>query len=168
MKLLRGDRWRRRGVTILWDTASLRTVASPDEVLTLRQFVALSEDWPEELPGQGDALVVAGLKGALEVLSAEEGRAWLEDDLRKRILSFQKHYEGLAALILWFPAPKAPLVMSPADENYTWTPPHSKVPFPLGRCLWTGTERDVERIITGENLDPDGPGWVGLTHIYLS
>jgi hypothetical protein len=44
----------------------------PPEVLTLRQFVRLSESWPDELPGDGDTVVVAGMKGALEVLAHDQ------------------------------------------------------------------------------------------------
>lgn len=168
MKVLRGDRWKRRGVTVLWDATSLHSLVDPKDVLTLRQFVSLSESWPDALPGTGDAIVVAGLKGALEVLSPDEAQAWLRDDLRRRIISFQDRYEGEVALVFWFPASKAPFTMSPADEAYTWTAPHGRTPFPFGRCLWTGAQRDVERILVGDDDDADGAGWVGLFHPRIS
>lgn len=169
MGSLRGDRWKRRGVTVLWDPNSLAAVACPGGVLTLRQFVSLSEAWPsaEELPGNGDALVVVGMKGVLEVLDPSDAELWLCDDLRQRIIGFQDHYEGEVALILWFPAPKAPFVMSAANEEYTWTPAHGRSTLPIGRCLWTGAQRDVQRILVGDGPD-DGPAWVGLFHPRIS
>lgn len=167
MKVLTGDRWKRKGITVLWDPAALAQVAAPTEVLTLREFVALSNAWPDELPGSSDRIVVAGLKGALEVLSAPEAADWLEHDFRRRIIDFQDRYEGEVALVLWFPSAGAPFKMSPADEQYTWSP-HGRSTFPLGRHLWTGAERDVERIVVGDGVDADGPGWVGLFHPRIS
>lgn len=169
MKILRGGTWKRRGVSVLWDPASLLALAPPASVATLRHFVRLSDGWPEpqKLPGGGDALVVAGMKGALEVLTADEARDWLHNDLRRRIISFQDHYEGQVALVFWFPASKAPFVMSPADEEYTWPSAHGRSVLPFGRCLWSGAQRDVERIVVGDG-DVDGPGWVGLYHPRIS
>lgn len=170
MKTLRSDLWRRRGVTVLWDASCLHALTTPSNVITLRQFVRLSQAWPEpeELPGGGDALVVAGMKGALEVLSPTEAQDWLQNDLRRRIISFQDRYEGQVALVLWFPAAKAPFTMSPADEDYTWPGSNARVALPFGRCLWSGAQSDVERIVVGSHQDVDGPGWVGLYHPRIS
>jgi len=169
MNVLTGDRWKRKGITVLWGPAALASVATPAEVLTLRQFVKLSEAWPDadDLPGGGDRLVVAGLKGVLEVLASDEAADWLEHDFRHRIIDFQDRYEGEVALVLWFPSNGPPFKMSPADETYTWSP-HGRAVLPFGRHLWTGAERDVERIIVGDAIDADGPGWVGLFHPRIS
>ncbi len=169
MKILRGGTWKRRGVSVVWDAVSMQAIVPAADVLTLRQFVQLSSAWPEDaedLPGGGDALVVAGLKGALEVLSADDAQAWLRNDLRRRIISFQDAYDRVA-LILWFPMTKPPFAMSPADGNYIWNIGAGRTPFPFGNCLWTGAERDVERIVVGDG-DADGPGWVGLYHPRIS
>ena len=168
MKILSGDRWKRKGITVLWDPAALAQVAKPSEVLTLREFVGLSHAWPDTdaLPGGGDSIVVAGLKGALEVLASDDAGDWLEHDFRRRIIDFQDRYEGEVALVFWFPSNGPPFKMSPADETYTWSP-HARAVLPFGRHLWTGAERDVERIVVGDG-DADGPGWVGLFHPRIS
>ena len=57
--------------------------------------------------------------------------------------------------------------MSPADEEYTWPGAHGRGSLPFGRCLWSGAQRDVERIVVGDG-DADGPGWVGLYHPRIS
>ncbi|MFB1488916.1 MULTISPECIES: hypothetical protein [unclassified Thiocapsa] len=63
------------------------------------------DDWPDELPAaEGDALIVAGLEGCLDVLSGEDAAQWLETDLREAVFSFQDFYEGQAGLILWAPS----------------------------------------------------------------
>lgn len=169
MNVLSGDRWKRKGITVLWDPTSLAQVAAPGEVLTLREFVKLSQAWPDAdaLPGGGDRLVVAGVKGVLEVLASDDAGHWLERDFRRRIIAFQDRYEGEVALVLWFPSAGPPFKMSPADETYTWSP-HGRAVIPFGRHLWTGAERDVERIVVGDGIDADGPGWVGLFHPRIS
>lgn len=167
MTILSNDRWKRKGISVLWDAKALADVAKPDEARTLREFVAMSDAWPNDLPGSGDCLVVVGLKGMLEVLSPTDAAHWLEHDFRRRIIEFQDHYQGECALVLWFPSASAPFRMSPAEEAYTWARNNQPV-FPIGRYLWTGAERDVERIVVGGGVDADGPGWIGLFHPRIS
>ena len=64
MNLQRGSGWMRRGFSLLWDTDALFEVVVPAAVVSLREFFAMAQSWPEELPGAGgDALAVAGVEG---------------------------------------------------------------------------------------------------------
>ena len=69
--------------------------------------------------------------------------AWAESDLKSAVLSFQEHYEGQAALILWLASGRTRIGMDLADEEYFWR-------FGAGGgagCLWAvplgGAEADV-------------------------
>ncbi|WP_373508517.1 hypothetical protein [Thiocapsa sp.] len=82
--------WFRRGFALLWDADVLARLAPPRAVLSLREFFGLVDDWPDELPAaEGDALIVAGLEGSLDVLSGEDAAQWLETDLREAVFCFQ-------------------------------------------------------------------------------
>ncbi len=173
MQILRQRRWVRHGFSLLWDPTTLASVASPDQVLSMRECFALRHDWPDELPaGGGDALVVAGLEGCLDALDPDDAVTWLESDLKALVLDFQACYMGDAALILWLPSGGKRIRMSAATERYTWTlpPPHGDRTLDLGRCLWAGAESDVARILVSDdpNADYDGPAWVGLHHPRIS
>ncbi len=173
MKTLRENRWQRRGISLLWDNTALAGLAVPTEVHSIRQFVALAGRWPDDLPSNaGNALVVGGLDGCLDLLKPTDAEQWLENDLRNSILSFQGHYNSDAALVFWLPMGRGRVRMNRASETYFWVcaAPFGGQRLDLGRILWAGAEADVARILdpANTNVDSDGPAWIGLYHPRLS
>ncbi len=172
MNLQHDSVWRRRGCSLLWDSAALSTVAKPSDVVSLRAFFAMTDDWPAGLPStSGDALVVAGVEGCLDVLSIDDATAWLETDLKHAVLAFQDHYAGQAALILWLPTGRKRIGMATATEEYFWTSATATAHrLAIGRCLWAGAESDAARILISDapQANPDGDAWVGLYHPRIS
>ena len=93
MNLQRGDAWKRRGCSLLWDAGALAEATAPAEVVSIRRFFAMARSWPAELAGAGgEALVVAGVEGCLDALGDADGRTWLETDLKQAVLGFQDEY----------------------------------------------------------------------------
>ena len=173
MKLQRDSGWMRRGFSLLWDAKELSKVASPPNVVSLREFFAVTKSWPDSLPGRGgNALVVAGVEGCLDALSDDDGQEWLETDLKQLILSFQEEYESQAALILWLPSGGSRINMVGATEQYFWRSNSSRntTGLPIGRCLWAGAESDAARIIVSSALHPDvdSNAFAGLYHPRIS
>jgi hypothetical protein len=173
MITIQGDRWKRRGFSLLWEPHVLSTIIAPTSVFSMRDFFALRKVWPDELPGcDGNALVVAGLDGCLDSLSEQDAVAWLENDVKSAVLSFQEHYEGQASLILWLASGGTRIGMDLADEEYFWKVGAARdgVRLPLGRCLWGGAEADVGRILVSDEKTPDvdGDAYVGLHHPRIS
>ena len=168
MRVLRNNTWTRRGCSLLWDATVLSNVAQPSEVVSLREFIALSRDWPEDLPsGGGDALVVAGVEGCLDALSPEDAARWVHEDLRQRIFDFQDAYQGEAALVFWLPSGHKRRHYDLATEEYSWAG-LAGARLDVGRLLWAGARADVHRIVPEAKADPDGNGWVGLYHPRIS
>jgi hypothetical protein len=100
MKVLHGDVWKRRGVSLLWGGQTLSVLTEPQSVVSIRQFFALQSNWPDELPcNAGKTLVVAGLEGCIDILKPSEAESWLESDLRPAIFDFQAEYDLEAALV---------------------------------------------------------------------
>lgn len=173
MRVERSERWMRRGFSLLWEPRILTEVIAPTAVVSIRDFFALRKAWPDDLPGsEGDALVVAGLDGCLDSLTEQDAASWLETDLKSAVLSFQEHYEGQAALILWLASGRTRIGMDLADEEYFWKVGTGRdgARLALGRCLWGGAEADVARILVSEEKDPDfdGEAYVGLHHPRIS
>lgn len=173
MRTLTEPRWQRRGISLLWNSAALASLAAPHEVVSIRQLFALAGNWPDELPSNsGNALVVAGVDGCLDLLTPEDAERWLESDLRDIILRFQGHYGGDAALIFWLPTGHDRVRVNPASQAYTWicAAPYNNQRLDLGRVLWSGAEGDVLHILDPKhsNREADGPGWIGLHHPRLS
>ena len=167
------ENWSRRGISLLWGPQALTRIVTPANVLSLRQFFALVDNWSDDdLPADnGNAIVVAGLEGILDVLDAEDAATWLETDLKDAVLSFQSHYEGGAGLIFWLPSGHDRMTMNRATENYVWKHRASgSAGLPIGRLLFAGAESEVERLIDhpDANTDPDGKHWVGLHHPRIS
>jgi hypothetical protein len=169
MKLMHNTTWTRRGCSLLWSPATLGALAEPAEVASMRSFFALTESWPYDLPSNnGDALVVAGLEGCLDVLSREDAATWIEQDLKPRIFGFQDEYQGDAALILWLPSGCDRVRYVLASDDYVWSA-HGGGDLPLGRLIWAGAEDDAERIVIGGlAADPDGDAWAGMYHPRIS
>lgn len=164
--------WPRRGFAVLWDPDALARIISADKVVTMRSFFAMVDSWPDDLPGaNGDALVVTGMEGTIDVLDSEEAENWIEEDLRHAILSFQDYYEGQAGLVLWTPSGRNRISMNGATERYFWSHrPSGKDGLPIGRLLFSGAENEVERILDTDdpNADYDGKAWAGLHHPRIS
>ena len=173
MKILQGDVWKRRGMSLLWGSGALSTLALPQDVLSIRQFFAMVGKWPDDLPCNcGNTLVVAGLEGCIDLMAPPEAEGWLKSDIFPAVLSFQSKYSLGAALVFWLPTGKNRVKMNPATESYSWvcSAPHSNQHLDLGRILWAGAEVDLGRIIDPEcaNTDPEGLAWIGLHHPRLS
>jgi len=173
MRTITSDGWRRRGFSLLWEPRVLTEIVVPGAVLSMREFFERRQKWPENLPAiNGDAMIVAGLDGCLDSLSESDATTWLETDLKGAVLSFQEHYEGQAALIMWIASGRTRVGMDLSDEEYFWkaTPGRDAARLPLGRCLWGGAEADVSRVIvsTDRDADVDGPAYVGLYHPRIS
>jgi hypothetical protein len=173
MKIHRQRGWMRRGFSLLWEPRVLNEIVAPSAVLSIREFFAMGKNWPDELPGsEGDALVIAGIEGCLDSLTEQDAIAWLEIDLKAGVLSFQEHYQGQAALIMWIASGRSRIVMDLAEEEYFWkaAPGRDAPRLPIGRCLWAGAESDVARILVSDERDPDcdGEAYVGLYHPRIS
>lgn len=153
-------------MSLLWDNTALTKVLKGQEARTLRQFYQMAEDWPEKLPSVGgNALVVVGLEGTLDCLSPVEAEHWLEFSLRPRLIRFQEHYESSAGLHFWLPGGRRRIAGELATIRFTWEcAPGSATRLQLGRLLWSGAEREAQRILApGTPLqEADGPGWQGL------
>jgi hypothetical protein len=165
MRFIHDSSWTRRGFTLLWGTEALASVATPEQVISLRALFGFGTTWPEDFPGGGDTLVVAGLEPCLDALPPEQVDAWLEQSLRPRLLGFQEQYQNGAALVLWLPSARRRLKMSPSDESYHWrgiTPGRPEIP--VGRTLFSGAEADLARLINpnAQHKDSDGDAWFGL------
>ena len=172
VKIRHNQSWSRRGFAILWGTDTLVELVAPEMVISMRQFFEMAKAWPEDLPAaDGDALIVAGLEGCLDVLEAEDACRWIETDLREAVLSFQDYYEGQAGLILWLPSGRSRISMKGATEHYYWKRRSAtEDDLPIGRLLWSGAEKEVERImdVDDPSIDYDGKHWVGLHHPRIS
>ena len=173
MKILQGDVWKRRGISLLWGGESLSALATPADVVSIRQFFKLVGNWQSDLPcNDGNTLVVAGLEGCVDLMEPEEAESWLKSEFLPAVLAFQDEYSLEAALVFWLPTGKSRVRMNRATEAYTWicSAPHSNQHLDIGRILWAGAEADVGRIIDSDNTnpDPDGAAWIGLHHPRLS
>lgn len=164
--------WSRRGFSLLWDAETLAEIIDPIDVISIRQMFAMVDGWPDDLPAAGgDAIVVAGVEGCLDVLDGADAERWLTEDLRRAVLSFQYHYEGAAGLIFWMPSGSKRITMRGASEEYFYRHRGSgEQGLHIGRLLWSGAENEVERIMNTQdtNADYDGKHWVGLYHPRIS
>lgn len=139
MRQMRDSVWQRRGISWLWDPDVLSTVSTPAEVVSLREWVRMRHRWPGELPSSnGNAVVVAGLDGTLDLLAPQDGEVWLGGDIKETILSFQSEYNSDAALIFWLPEGRRRLQIRAASDEVLWqcSAPHSKETLDFGRLLW--------------------------------
>ena len=164
--------WPRRGLALLWDAEALADLTIPSKVLSLRQFFSIADDWPEDLPAaNGDAMVVSGLEGCLDILDGHDAERWIETDLKEAILSFQDFFDGQAGLIFWVPSGRTRISMKGSTEEYYWKHGASgRDGLHIGRLLFSGAENEVERIMHTEdcNADYDGKHWAGLHHPRIS
>lgn len=164
--------WSRRGFCILWDPESLSELVDPHNVVSIRQLFSMSQAWPDELPAAGgDAVIVAGVEGVLDILDGDDAERWLQTDLRRVILSFQEHYDSSTCLVLWMPTGRNRITMKGASEQYFYKHAHSpNKELHLGRLLWSGAESEVERIMNSQDhgVDYDGKHWAGLYHPRIS
>lgn len=163
------EAWARVGLTLLWGAEALRDLAPPQEVLPLRVLFGRQGDWPDELPSNdGRALVAAGLEATLDCLTPADAEAWLAQDLRDLVLGFQYAYQGQCALVLWLPSGRDRIKYDAPNDAWTWAA-QGDLWLPLGRCLFSGAEKDLRRISPPSwRGAPEGAGLIGLHQARLS
>ena len=163
MKQMTTDGWTRRGISLLWDANALADLANPEEVITIRELVALRGQWPEDLPSNhGNTLVVAGLEGCLDVLSPDDGAEWLAAEAKDAILAFQDAYGLDAALVWWLPGGRSRIEINPASEEMLWrcVSPNQAHVLEIGRILFSGAAADANRIMANTALERNA--WIGI------
>lgn len=165
--------WHRRGFTLLWDTQTLAELLPPNDAISMRELFAMKNHWPDGyLPAaNGDALVVAGFDGLLDLLNGDDAQTWLSRDFHDLMLSFQDFYEGQAGLILWLPTGHKRIFMNEATEEYFWEHKGSgSNGLPIGRLLFLGAECEVARLMNTDDpsVDVDSEHWIGLYHPRIS
>lgn len=164
--------WMRRGISLLWDADALSTVCTPQQVVSLRQFLLLhAAGWPEaDLSLVNDArLVLAGLESAIDALPPDEAVSWLERTVYPAIISFQENVAGggtEASLILWIADHKR-LDYHTSDDTHYWHcgTEYKGQQLPLSRCLFNGAQDGLRRIMVGGKKTELG---VGLFHPRIS
>jgi hypothetical protein len=166
MKQLLDTVWQRRGVSWIWDDEALNKVARPGEVLSLRQLIRLEGRWPDDLPSNnGSSMVVAGLDACLDLMSPDDAEAWLGNELKHTILSFQDSYQGDASLVFWLPAGQRRVYVQTASDAVVWRcgAPHGDRQIDFGRLLW-GEAREYPQ----EILLAAGAKAAGLFHLRIT
>ena len=164
------DVWKRRGISILWDGEMLTTMGAAKKVISLRRFFDLYQaNWPEEkIPWiDGNALMVAGLDVAIDVMSPEEAVSWIEQQVYTKIQDFQSFFDSNASLIFWM-SDQNRWHETTGEVEYHWylAGKYNDQLLPIGRCIWNGAQSGVRRI---ENKDSDGKSrWMGLHHNRIS
>ncbi len=165
MKQMKDSIWQRRGISWIWDADALASVAKPVETVSLREWMLMQGRWPDALPSNGgNALVVAGLDGCLDLLSPDDAETWLGNAVKKAILSFQDEYDS-AALLFWLPGGSRRLAIQAGTDAVHWRcgAPHSNSRLEFGRILW-GEAREYPQ----EILLPDGAPTAGLFHLRIT
>ncbi|WP_176314316.1 hypothetical protein [Burkholderia vietnamiensis] len=170
MKQIRDTVWQRRGISWIWDAEAMNSIARPDEVLSLRQFMRAvgrwQDHWPDALPSnQGNAIVIAGLDGCLDLLSPNEADVWLGSEMKDAILSFQDYYGGDAALVFWLPSGQRRLHVQTASDAVTWrcSAPFSAQQLDFGRLLWGEAREYPQEIVLADGAFP-----AGLFHLRIT
>jgi hypothetical protein len=158
--------WQRRGTSWVWDEEARNQVCEAGQVWSLRQFLQVVGNWPDDLPSNGNnTVVVAGLEASLDLLTPEHAEAWLGDAIKDAILSFQAYYEGEAALIFWLPAGQGRIKLNPATDSIEWrcAAPHSENLLSFGRILWGEANEYPQEILLRE-----GARAAGLFHLRIT
>jgi len=145
--VLTDDKWKRRGISVLWCGKTLADLNAASQVISVRQFIGYYEaGWPDDMPlVNDDGLYVAGLDVAVDALSPENALEWLESDIYEMIYDFQNHAD--AALIFWMPE-QGRWKEDMSTNTYQWclASKYGSQLFPLGQCIWNGAQKDVRRI----------------------
>jgi hypothetical protein len=166
VKQLLDSVWQRRGVSWIWDDEALSSVAKPSEVYSLRELLLAAKGWPDDLPSNsGNTLVVAGLDACLDLLSPSDADAWLGDELKSAILSFQDEYSGEAALIFWLPTGQRRFHTEMATDAVRWrcSAPNADQQLEFGRPLWGEAREYPQEIVLSQGGKP-----VGLFHLRIT
>lgn len=158
--------WQRSGTSWIWDEEARNQVCAAHEVLSLRQFLQLVGQWPDDLPSNGDkTMVVAGLEGSLDLLSPEDAEVWLGDVIKDAILSFQDYYQGEVSLVFWLPSGQKRIKYHLATDSIEWqcAAPHGDSLLAFGRILWGEANEYPQEILLRAGGKP-----AGLVHLRIT
>jgi hypothetical protein len=170
---LSDDIWMRRGISLLWCPEALSHVCTPQQVVSLRQFLVLhAAGWSgvdAVMVQNGKCLVVAGLESAIDALPPAEAQTWLEQTVYPAIVSYQEEVAGgggEASLIFWIADLKR-LDYRTSDDTHYWHcgTEYKGQQLPLSRCLFNGAQDGLRRIHPTGDKSEHG---VGLFHPRIS
>jgi hypothetical protein len=158
MKQLSDTVWQRQGISWVWDENARNLVCGAVEIWSLRQLLMSVGKWEDDLPSNnGNALVVAGLDGSLDLLSPVDAENWLSEEAKEAILSFQAHFYGEAALIFWMPGCARRVKISATDAvNWICGAPYSGQTLDFGRVLWGEAREYPKEIFIGDSKTSAG------------
>lgn len=166
MKQLLDTVWQRRGTSWLWDDEALGQVCAASEVWSLRQFIQARGHWSDDPPSNdNNTLVVAGLDACLDLLAPPDAEAWLGEEMKDAILSFQEFYDGQAALIFWLPSGAGRIVTNSATDAVRWrcAHPNASDSLDFGRVLWGEAHEYPQEILLRNEAKP-----AGLFHLRIT
>jgi len=168
MRQLLDTVWQRRGTSWVWDEEARNQICAASEVWSLRQFLLAAQrpgSWPVNLPSNHDqTLVVAGLDGSLDLLTATDAEAWLGDVVKPAVLSFQDGYAGDAALVFWLPGGNNRIKVQASTDAVGWlchAPYAHQLDF--GRILWGEANEYPQEILLRDGSKP-----AGLFHLRIT
>ncbi len=122
---LKTDTWKRSGVSLIWDTDSIASLCTADQMLSVRQFFQLYEhrwDDVDSLMPNDYALLIAGIEGCIDALDPDDAAQWLSERFYPAILGYQSDVAGggsQAALVLWVPN-KNRFHYVRSEDTYYW------------------------------------------------
>lgn len=165
MRQLLDSVWQRRGTSWVWDDEARNQICRASEVCSLRQFLRMKGNWPEDLPSNGGkTLVVGGLDGSLDLLTPSDAEIWLGDAIKPAILSFQDELGGDGALVFWLPDGQIRMKPNAATDEVVWLcKSQYEHQIDFGRVLWGQANEYPQEILLR-----DGAKAAGLYHLRIT
>lgn len=155
--------WKSRGISVLWDVASLAQLGPLAEALSLRDFFlwqadGFRKDSPHaRMSSNSPRVVVAGLEATLDAMEPEDAELWMSDHFRPAAIQCAATlFNGgdAGALIFWMVRQER-FRCRLHDGAILWTCDGEfrgrEILFSHG--MWNGAYRDVQRIVPPGSSD---------------
>ena len=82
MQEMTGTAWKRRGSSVIFDGRLIGEFVGKDAMVSLQEALNWMGNWPAEVPGGGQTVLICGLEAAVEVMEAAEAENFLRDRYR--------------------------------------------------------------------------------------
>ena len=89
MQEMTGTAWKRRGSSVIFDGRLIGEFVGKDEMVSLQEALNWVGNWPAEVPGGGQTVLICGLEAVIEVMEPAEAENFLRCKIKPLILEFQ-------------------------------------------------------------------------------
>jgi len=149
MQEMTGTAWKRRGSSVIFDGRLIGEFVGKDAMVSLQEALNWVGNWPDEVPGGGQTVLICGLEAAIELIGPAEAENFLRCKIKPLIQEFQIRWDAVG-LVFGFGCSPNRFRLGTFEDVLFKCPGGNEIK--LSGSLWNGSaKKDMCQILVEDN-----------------